>query len=144
MEQQNYGNHRKMDPGYHYLLTLLTLLFLVGSLVYLGMSLAKGERIFEAVLFVLGSLIACVHFLKLRVYALKAQDRAIFAEESLRHYLITGQRADSRLTIKQIIALRFASDEELAALSTKTVNENLNPDDIKKAITHWKADHNRL
>lgn len=144
MRQQNYQNHRQMDPLYHYFLSLLTVLFLIGSLIYLGMSLAKGERIFEAMLFSVGSLIILILFIKLRVYALKAQDRGIVAEEHLRYYILTGKRMDAKLTFKQIIALRFASDDELPSLTSKAITESLKPDDIKKAVLHWRSDHNRL
>ncbi|NHN31590.1 DUF6526 family protein [Paenibacillus agricola] len=144
MQQQNYQNHRKMDPLYHYLLSLFSLLFLIGSLIYLGISLAKGERVFEALLFLTGALSVMIVFLKLRMYALKAQDRGIVAEEQLRYYILTGKRIDAKLTLKQIIALRFASDEELPSLASRAVTEGLKPDDIKKAILHWKSDNNRL
>lgn len=144
MEKQNYGNHRKMDPMYHYLLSFLTLVFFIGSLVYLGMSLAKSDHVFEAILLTVGGLILILVFLKLRSYSLQAQDRAIRAEEQLRYYILTGKQIDSRLTLKQIVALRFASDEELVQLSANAANASLKPDDIKKAIRDWKEDHNRL
>jgi hypothetical protein len=144
MEQQNYAKHRKMDPAYHYLLSLLTLGFFVGALVYLGRSLAKGERLFEGILFTAAGLILILLFIKVRSYALHAQDRAIRAEEQLRHYMLTGKRIDSRLTLKQIVALRFASDDEFAGLCTQAAEASMKPDDIKKAISQWKTDHDRL
>ncbi|NOU92305.1 hypothetical protein GC093_03515 [Paenibacillus sp. LMG 31456] len=140
MEQQDFSNHRKMDPLYHYVLSFLTLLVLVGSIWFL---VATG-KVFEGVLF-LGIAVALLFlFLKVRGYALKAQDRAIRAEENLRHYILTGKPHDSRLTIDQIIALRFASDNEFAQLSRKAAENKMKPNDIKKAISSWRADHNRL
>jgi cbb3-type cytochrome oxidase subunit 3 len=144
MQQQDYQNHRKMDPFYHYVLSLLVLLFFIGSLINMGMCLAKGERIFEALLIFISSLALAILFIKLRYYALRAQDRGIVAEEQLRYYILTGKRFDTKLTFKQIIALRFASDDEFPALVDKALSESLNPSAIKEAIKHWKPDHNRL
>ncbi|MDF2960176.1 MAG: hypothetical protein K0S39_1911 [Paenibacillus sp.] len=142
MQQQNYGNHRKMDPVYHYVLSLLSLIVLIGSIWYLIGS--GGGRVFEGLLFLGIALVLLLLFLLVRSYALKAQDRAIRAEENLRHYILTGKPHDSRLTMGQVIALRFAGDAEFAGLSRRAAEENMKPNDIKKAITAWRADHNRL
>jgi hypothetical protein len=48
------------------------------------------------------------------------------------------------LTKHQIIALRFAQDDELVALADRAVKENLKPSEIKQAVQNWKADHNRI
>jgi hypothetical protein len=79
-----------------------------------------------------------------RTYALKAQDRAIRAEENLRHFILTGKPFDSRLNIRQIIALRFASDEELPALAKKAAEEKLRSKEIKQQINHWREDNYRI
>lgn len=78
------------------------------------------------------------------MFATTVQDRTIRAEENLRHYAWTVNLLDAQLTMKQIVALRFASDEEFPDLCKKTVKENVNPEDIKKAIITWRADHNRV
>ena len=80
----------------------------------------------------------------LRTYALKAQDRAIRAEESLRHYILSGKPIDSRLRLGQIIALRFASHDELLALAQKAAETGMSGKEIKQSIKNWKADHNRI
>lgn len=79
-----------------------------------------------------------------RVFALKAQDRAIRAEENLRYFMLTGKRLDQRLTLSQIIALRFAGDEEMPALAQKAVEEGLTNDAIKKQIKVWRSDWHRV
>lgn len=140
MQQQTYNNHRKMDPLYHYGLSLLTLLILIGSVWYLA---ASGSGL-QGWLFLGIALSLVIVFIKVRGYALKAQDRAIRAEENLRHFILAGKPHDSRLTINQIIALRFAGDQEFIALSRKAAESNMKPDDIKKAISNWRTDHNRL
>jgi hypothetical protein len=75
---------------------------------------------------------------------LKAQDRAIRAEENLRHYVLTGKLLDPRVTTRQVISLRFAPDEELVALAQKAAEENLSEDEIKKAIKNWRSDDYRV
>jgi hypothetical protein len=75
-----------------------------------------------------------------RGFALKAQDRAIRAEENFRYYLATGKPFPKELTIGQIIALRFAADDEFIALAAKAVAENLSSKEIKSQIKNWKAD----
>ena len=78
-----------------------------------------------------------------RGFALKAQDRAIRAEESLRYFVLTGKPLPGVLRMSQIIAIRFASDEELAALVQKAIDEKLSNKAIKQAIQNWRADHHR-
>ena len=79
-----------------------------------------------------------------RIFALKAQDRAIRAEENLRHFVITGKTLDPALNISQIIALRFASDAEFAALAQRAAAEHMEADAIKRAIKAWRADTYRV
>ena len=79
-----------------------------------------------------------------RAFALKAQDRAIRAEENLRHFSITGKLLDKRLTINQIIALRFASDEEFVLLAQKAADENISAKEIKMSIKNWRGDYYRV
>ncbi|GJQ33970.1 MAG: hypothetical protein HBSAPP04_28090 [Ignavibacteriaceae bacterium] len=83
-------------------------------------------------------------YLLMRSFPLKAQDRAIRAEENFRHYLLTGKTLNPELKVPQIVALRFAPDEEFVALAERAVKENMKPDDIKKAIKNWKADYYRV
>ena len=75
---------------------------------------------------------------------LKAQDRAIRAEENLRHYLLTGKPLDSSLKMGQIVALRFASDAELPQLAQRAVSEGMSPKQIKSDIKNWRGDYNRV
>ncbi len=89
------------------------------------------------------SLASTLLFWYARDFALKAQDRAIQAEENLRHFVLTGNLMDSRLTTSQIVALRFASDTEFLILSDRAANEKLNAEEIKKAIKNWKGDYHR-
>ncbi len=83
-------------------------------------------------------------FLYMRIFALKAQDRAIRAEENLRHYVLSGKLLDPTIPISKVLALRFAPDDELIELCNQATSENLSSDDIKKSIKKWKADHHRV
>jgi hypothetical protein len=78
------------------------------------------------------------------MFALKAQDRAIRAEENLRHFVLTGKLLPAGLRIGQIVALRFAADEEFVALAVKAASENLGSKEIKQSITNWKEDTYRV
>jgi hypothetical protein len=143
-QNQNYANHQRMHPLFHYVLSLLAIILLVSSLTQLVSSIRSGNQIFLSFNFVLISIMLIIIFLLVRSYPMKAQDRAIRAEENLRHYVLTQKPLDSRLSLKQIIALRFASDAELPALSEKAAAEQMTPDAIKKSIQKWRGDHYRI
>lgn len=143
MKTQYYQNHRKRVPLYTYVTGLALVALFIGSINNLRQSW-EGEAFYSASLLVLVTLILWSLFIHTRRFALKAQDRAIRAEENLRFYVLTGKLPDPRLHPKQIIALRFASDEELPALAEKTLAEHLSPDSIKRSIQQWRADHYRV
>ncbi len=142
MESQNYSNHARFVKGYHYVLSLLLIIGLIVSLINLFRHMDDNRM---AVSLMLPLLFVCglFTFWYMREFALRAQDRAIRAEESLRYFILTGKAIDSRITMSQIIALRFAPDEEFLPLCDRAVTENLSSTEIKKAIKNWKADNNR-
>jgi hypothetical protein len=143
MKEQNYSNHRRYIPGFHFVLFFLGILALVSSIFFLVKSCMHGiERIASVIVF-LGSVNFMILFFYAREFATKVQDRAIRAEENLRHFTLTGNLLDPRLTMPQIIALRFAPDLEFVELANRAVAENLSNDDIKKSIKNWKPDHHR-
>ncbi|MEO5923602.1 MAG: DUF6526 family protein [Bryobacteraceae bacterium] len=144
MEEQSYAKHTKFDPPFHFVLAPLTLVILIGSVVNLFQSLDDHSRLYNASLITAGAFALFLNTFLTRIYPLKAQDRAIRAEENLRHFVITGKLLDRRITVKQIVALRFASDAEFVALAAKAASESLPPAEIKKAIKTWRPDHDRL
>jgi hypothetical protein len=91
-------------------------------------------------------LTVCLFFVALyaRTFALKAQDRGIRAEENLRHFVLTGKLLDPRLTIQQVISLRFASDAEFPQLASEAAQKNLDPKAIKEQVKSWRADTHRV
>ncbi len=144
MKEQSYSNHAQMVPLFHYVLFGLLLATLVGSCVNLWMSIGDHQRIYSASLILALTVAVLILYFFCRVFALKAQDRAIRAEENLRHFVLTGKLLDARLTIRQIVGLRFASDDEFAALAARAAAESLSSDDIKRAVKNWRADYYRV
>ena len=142
MKEQNFKNHSRMVAGYHYVTGLAILALIGGSINYLLKS--TPENTYLAALLVLTSLTLFMLYAYTRLFPLKAQDRAIKAEESLRYYALTGKLFPKTLSISQIIALRFAPDDELLALVDRAVHENLTSKEIKQAIKNWKADYYRV
>ena len=138
---QNYKNHRRLVPTYHGLTWIPTLALLIGSIINLINS--SEENLYSASLIVLITLIIISILLHARSFALRAQDRAIRAEENLRHFVLTGRPLDARLALGQVIALRFASDEEFPGLAQQAADEHLSSNSIKKAIKNWRADLHR-
>jgi hypothetical protein len=144
METQSYATHRRFMPLYHYLLTALILLAVGGSIYNVYRAWTRGSGRGEAVLILIIVVIAFIEGALLRIFALKAQDRAIRAEENLRHYVLFGSLLTPKLDTRQIIGLRFASDEELGPMAERAAKENLSEDAIKKAIKNWRPDHYRV
>lgn len=140
---QNYSNHRRFVPIYHYVLAALLLAVLIGSIVNLVGSLGT-ENLYSASLILALSVALLILGLLARTFPLKAQDRAIRAEENLRHFVLTGQPIDPRITMRQVIGLRFAGDSEFVALAARAIADSMSEEDIKKAIKDWRADDERL
>jgi membrane protease YdiL (CAAX protease family) len=142
MKEQNFNNHAQMVPGFHYLTFGGIIALLGGSINYLLKSSAENKYL--AALLVLTSIIFVLVAWFTRTFALKAQDRAIRAEENLRHYVLTGKLLPSSLRVGQIVALRFAPDTEFPALVEKAATSNLSGKEIKQSIQNWKADFYRV
>jgi hypothetical protein len=140
MKEQNFKKHARYVPGFHF----LTLGIIVASLV-IAIILLISEGFNLATAFTLLVVIALgLLFFYVRQFATGNQDRIIRSEENFRSYRLTGKVIDERLTKAQIIALRFADDEEYSSLTEKAIKENLSSADIKKAIQQWRADHHRV
>ena len=138
--EQNYSNHRRFILMYHVVTFLIIVLLFISSVYYTIEEAIKGTSMKPGLFLLLISFALLMIFFYARQFALKAQDRAIRAEENFRHYLLTGKPLDSKITMRQIIGLRFASDEEFAELAKKAVESNMSEEDIKKTIKNWRAD----
>ncbi|WP_248925565.1 DUF6526 family protein [Paenibacillus hamazuiensis] len=140
---QNYANHRQLVPIYHFVLIPLSLIAAILSIVYAVSGFAANGALVSILVLLLGVVCLVGTFMG-RVYAIKVQDRLIRTEEDIRHFKLTGRWIDPRLTIKQLIALRFAGDAEFPALCEKALKENMSPDAIKKAVKDWRGDYYRV
>ena len=143
MSEQNLKNHARYVPLYHFITPTAILALLIGSGINAYEACNKHEGLYSASLICLISVVLLILWWYTRVFALKAQDRAIRSEENLRHFAMTGNLLDSRLKMGQIIALRFASNEEFVVLAKKAAEENMSAKDIKMAIKNWRVDNNR-
>ena len=142
-EQQNYQNHTRWYPLVHFVISPILLFNLIWQIVRLFQEPTwdRGE-------FVLLSLGIALLSLAARLQSLKAQDRVIRLEEKLRYKELLptdlAQKA-SNLKTGQIIALRFAPDEELPDLVQKTLNgEFKTSKDVKLAVKNWRGDYLRV
>lgn len=144
MTEQNYANHPQFVPLFHYVLSPVMLLTLIGACVNLYLSIGNHDRVYSASLILVLTICLSITMFLARIFALKAQDRAIRAEENLRHFVLTGKLLDPRLTMRQIIALRFASDSEFVELAGRAASDNMAAADIKRSVKNWRADTYRV
>jgi hypothetical protein len=145
MTDQNYKNHQKFVPGFHFVTFGILVLNLLGALwrLFTGTGLPLPDRIWGVVMAVALLLLAWYA----RIFPLRVQDRVIRLEERLRLAQLLPPDLAPRigeLRTGQLLALRFASDEEVPELTRKVLAENLqNREEIKKLIRHWRPDHLR-
>ena len=142
MNTQNLKNHARYIPVWHFVVPLVLLAILIGSII--NFINADAHTHFSSALILAIALVLPIFYWNSRAFALRAQDRAIRAEENFRHFILTGKPLDRQLRMGQIISLRFASDEEMPALAKKAVSEKLSPRQVKAEIRNWKADYNRV
>ncbi len=140
--EQTYANHARLDPPFHFFLGPV-------AIITVGIAIYNAFAHFSllALWFVVLAVAFVVAILKIRLYALKAQDRVIRLEERLRLSMLLDEPLRSRigdLTEGQLIALRFACDAECPGLVEKALTSKLAGKDIKKAIVNWRADYFRV
>ena len=140
---QNYDNHRKFVPAFHYVATPLLLVYLIysGYVAVTSFSLDSVMALLSAVAVIIVAFLA-------RLFALSAQDRVIRLEERLRlHEVLPPDQKNTvdELSTDQLIALRFASDGEVTGLVAAVYAEGIEDrNEIKKRVTNWRADHQRV
>lgn len=139
---QNFENHARLLPAYHYAASPLLLLnFLYAAyqaIVNPGLATAMGLALAVALILLL---------FVARTMPLTVQDRLIRLEERLRMRELLPADLQGRIGefgAKQLVALRFASDEELPALARTVLDQKIeDPKAIKRMVKNWKADHLR-
>jgi hypothetical protein len=143
MEPQTFANHTRWHPPFHYFIVPVMLINVIWSIV--NCVIAPGWNSAWAIVVAVALVMLMVF---VRIYPIKAQDRIILLEEKLRYQRLLSaelvQRA-SALTPGQIIALRFAGDNELESLVSAVVAGRLTkPSEIKGAVKNWRADTFRV
>jgi hypothetical protein len=139
---QTFANHARFDPLFHFFVAPIFALSTLAAVV-LFLWHPSLDSAWRFVLIAAGT----VAVFKIRLYALRVQDRVIRLEERLRLGSLLPEPLRSRileLTEGQIIALRFASDAEIPKLAERALSEKLSRADIKKAIQTWRPDYWRV
>jgi hypothetical protein len=142
-EQQNFSNHGKFFPPFHFFAAPILIANFIWSFFRLKPSGYSAYSIFSVI--VAAALVVTLTIA--RVMALKVQDRVIRLEERLRYQRLLPADLQARadeFTVNQFVSLRFASDAELPALARKVLDEKLNDRKaIKQLIKVWKPDYLR-
>jgi hypothetical protein len=141
-EPQTYANHPRYDPIFHFVTfgALVVNFFLSIYWLVKNPGLASAWTLVMALVFL-------VFFFKIRSYPLGVQDRLIRLEERLRLTALLPEPLKARipeLSPRQLVGLRFASDDELPSLVERTLAGNLREGEIKKLVVKWRADTFRI
>lgn len=140
---QTYQNHTRWFPLVHFVLFPLAGINLLWAIV----CVVKEFEWFRVQILLISLLIPAM-IVAARLQALKAQDRVIRLEERLRYREVLPSelaKKTENFRARQIIALRFASDEELAELVERVAAGELTESkEIKLAIKNWRSDHFRV
>ena len=142
---QNFRNHKRFHPPFHFFLLPVMLTNLIVTIVLLVRSWPNHIGLHVWLVVMALALFMLTGFA--RANALRVQDRIIRLEEYLRYQRLLPAdllATTQSLTLGQILALRFASDAELPALVQRTLSENLPPTAVKQAVTSWRADNLRV
>ncbi|HEY8715448.1 MAG TPA: DUF6526 family protein [Candidatus Acidoferrum sp.] len=143
MSEQNFANHTKFVPAFHFFVLPVLLLNLGWAVHRWKASLWS----LDGAVWVLTSVAILLGFLMARVFALSVQDRVIRMEERQRCERLLPQDLQGRileLEPGQLVALRFASDAELPGLTRKVLDEKIKSRKvIKQMIKNWRPDYLR-
>jgi hypothetical protein len=143
MTEQNFANHAKTVPAFHFFVLPVLLLNVGWSVYRWKVSLWS----LDGAVWVLTSVAILMGFLLARMFALSVQDRVIRMEERLRCERLLPQDLQPRIVEfepGQLISLRFASDPELPALARKVLDEKIKDRKaIKQQIKNWRSDYLR-
>jgi hypothetical protein len=140
MPDQSAKTHSRYVPGFHFLTYAVIISALFIAIILMNHSGVSHETVFYLLTAIGLGLLAFY----VRHFAVRNQDRIIRAEENFRSYRLTGKALDPRLSRTQVVALRFADDEEFPSLCKRAADENLTAAQIKAAIQKWRADHHRV
>ena len=143
MSEQNFANHAKTVPAFHFFVLPVLLLNLGWSINRWKVS----SWSVDGAIWVLTSVALLLGFLLARMFALSVQDRVIRLEERLRCQRLLPPDLQVRIVEfepGQLVSLRFASDAEFPALARKVLDEKMKDRKaIKQLIKDWRADYLR-
>jgi hypothetical protein len=145
MKNQRYENHTRYNPFHHFVLTPLTTIIFGWTIA--KMDFSSQDAALESGFLFIGAFVLVSLPLIARMYALTLQNRIILNEMRSRYYHLTGKTFDEKeqnLRLGQIIALRFAPDNELLSLMDRAITEKLTAKEIKQQIKNWKGDYLRV
>jgi hypothetical protein len=139
MAEQSFKSHthRPTETAVVWLFSLIALILMVQQF--------RGRETRDLAILMLVFAMFVVGWIS-RAYIVRLQDRIIMLEMKVRAAEVLPAGADAqlaKLTKQQIVALRFASDDELHALLDRAARENMKPKEIKAAVKNWRADHYR-
>ena len=138
---QNYGNHRRWNPPWHFVVVPILILNALIALVVMARTPSRATVWAALVALTLVAALALV-----RRMALRVQDRVIRLEERLRLGRMLPDRREEieELSREQLIAIRFAPDAEVPHMLDRIARgEITTQDEIKRAVQHWRPDHLR-
>lgn len=144
MEKQNYSNYIRFYAPHHFIFYPVAMLLLSASIYF---SFTQPETLIWCFISFLFVFFIALSLMLRQHYALTLQNRIIRLEVYFRFFSLTGKRFNETypgLNDSQIFALRFAPDEEFAALADRVFTENLSGEKTKKAIVNWKGDYERV
>jgi hypothetical protein len=145
MKPQQYSNHIRYYPPHHFVFYPVVILGLVISVR--AIIKHPQDDLEWYMITALWVVIGWLAYMLRQHYALTVQNRIVRMEMRFRYYVLTQQRLEpleQQLSFNQLAALRFASDNELAELTARTIREKLTPDQIKKEIKNWLQDEMRV
>jgi hypothetical protein len=140
---QNFDNHVRMVPGYHYFTLPLCTAWLVWAILRV-VRFPNADNAF----FLVGALALAGVCVYSRVFPLMAQDRVIRLEERLRLMRLLPAEMHheiERISPRHLVSMRFASDEEVPELVRLVISQpSMKGAEIKKRIKSWRGDHLRV
>lgn len=140
---QSYKSHRRYIPVYHFFALPVVILNVVVEIV----RLTRSPTLYNAWL-VLFALALAIFIVVARSMAARVQDRVIRLEERMRLGRLLPEELHDRideLRPSHLVALRFASDEELPDLARRCLaGELTRAEQIKKEIRTWRPDYLRM
>ncbi|MGB8324102.1 MAG: DUF6526 family protein [Candidatus Acidiferrum sp.] len=143
MAEQNFANHTKWVPAFHFfVMPVLTFNF-----VWSIFRWRDAHFSFDGFVTVITAAALVVLMFLARIFALRVQDRVIRLEERLRMQRLLPADLQARIgefAPGQLVALRFASDSELPALARKVLDDKVAESKaIKQMVKNWRADYLR-